>query len=286
MASTTPPPTPPAGPPAPPPPAPPAPPAVPPAAPMAAPPPGAPVAPKKTSPLVWVLVGCGALLVLAAMIMLVSSLFLARACGRLAKQAEKNPAVFAAKMMAAANPDVEVVSSDDDRGTVTLRNKKTGEEITVDAEDIKKGRLRFKNEKSGEEVTFEGKAEEGGEKGSFRVKSKEGEMTFGTGGEQAPSWVPSYAGAEPQGMYSSKTGEGFAGAYSFETGDSPSEVMSFYEEELKGAGFEVTTSSFKSGKKTGGWVHGQDQGAGRSVQVAVESEEGATKVVVNYQQGK
>ena len=59
-----------------------------------------------------------------------------------------------------ANPDLEVVSSDDESGTVTIRNKKTGEEITMNAADIKNGRLRFKNEK-GEEVTFEGSGEKG-----------------------------------------------------------------------------------------------------------------------------
>jgi len=74
-----------------------------------------------------------------------------------AEAAKKNPATAVAKMMVMANPDLEIVSEDDDKGELTIRNKKTGEELTMNAQDIKQGRLKFKNEK-GEEVTSRGAA--------------------------------------------------------------------------------------------------------------------------------
>ncbi len=163
-----------------------------------APPPAQPAAPapqkKGTSPLVWILGGCGGLLVLAAIAFAVVAYWGVHKIKGYAESAKKNPAVFAAKLAVAANPDLEVVSSDDESGTVTIRNKKTGEEITMNAADIKNGRLKFKNEK-GEEVTFEGSGEKGKE--GFRIKSNKGSMAFGgVEAEKMPPWVPTYPGAK------------------------------------------------------------------------------------------
>ena len=90
-------------------------------------PPAAPPAPQsgtKTSPLVWVLVGCGGIVLLVAVIMLVAGMFVAKKAGSYLKDAEKNPAMAAAKMIVAMNPELETVSADEDAGTITIRNKK------------------------------------------------------------------------------------------------------------------------------------------------------------------
>lgn len=248
-------------------------------------PPPAPAGAKKTSPLVWILVGCGGLVLLVAIIMLVAGVFVAKKAGSYLKDAEKNPAMAAAKMIVAMNPELETVSADDAAGTITIRNKKTGEVITLDLEDVKKGKIRFKNEK-GEEAEISASGD--GETGKLEIKSSEGSMTFGAGGDaERPDWVPEYPGSAPEGMYSTKGPQGLSAAFTFQTSDSPEDVMAFYEEQLKGAGFEVTTSSMKKGGKlSGGLVNGQiDQGK-RVVHVTVSDEDGGTRVAVNYSEGE
>ena len=253
--------------------------------PMAPAPLGAAPGQKKTSPLVWILVGCGGLVLLVAIIMLVGGYFVAKKAGGYLKEAEKNPAMAAAKMIVAMNPELETVSADEDAGTITIRNKKTGEVMTVDFEDVKQGKIRFKNEK-GEEAEISASGD--GDTGKFEIKSKEGNVTFGAGGEsERPDWVPEYPGSQPQGMYSSKSPQGLSAAFTFETSDSPEEVAAFYEEQLKNAGFEVTTSSMKkAGKMSGGLVNGMIEQSKRVVHVTVSDEDGSTRVAVNYSEGE
>src|SRR5262245_9254537 len=90
------------------------------------PPPGAPPqtpAKKGLGPLGWILIGCGGLVVICMMA--------AGACFFVAKRQvdkfQKNPTLAAAELAARLNPDVEVVSKDEDKGTLTIKNKKTGE---------------------------------------------------------------------------------------------------------------------------------------------------------------
>ena len=256
--------------------------------PQAPPPPpqaAAPASQKKTSPLVWVLVGCGGIVLIAAIIMLVAGVFVAKKASTYLKGAEKNPAMAVAKMIVAANPDLETVGTDESKGTITIRNKKTGEELTVNFEDVKNGKLSFKNEK-GETAEISATGE--GESGKVEVKSDKGSMTFGGGASaETPGWLPAYPGATPQGLYSTKGAQGSSGAYGFDTKDSPEKVMSFYEEKLKDAGFEVTSSTFKKGAAlSGGLITGEAKAEKRVVHVNISAEEGATKVAVNFTEGE
>lgn len=251
------------------------PPPVPPAsAPMSQPP-----AAKKTSPWVWVGVGCGVLLLLTVLAFVALGVFVFKKGKDFVKTAEKNPAVAAAKIAAAVNPEIEVVDSDDEAGTVTLRNKKTGETITLNAEDIKKGRLKFTNEK-GEQVTVEGSQEQG----KVRISSQQGEMVFGEGAGQLPDWVPVYPGAKASGSWQAKSQGEAGGAAVFTTSDPPDRVMAFYERELKSRGFSPSTSRFEqNGKLVGGLLQGKTaQGQQLTVTVTVE-EGGQTNVALAYE---
>lgn len=252
---------------------------VPPPVPPASAPTPQPPAPKKTSPWVWVGVGCGVLLLLVVLVFVVGGLFLFKKGKDFVKTAEKNPAVAAAKIAAAVNPDIEVVDSDDEAGTVTLRHKKTGETITLNAEEIKKGRLKFTNEK-GEEVTVESSQEQG----KVRISSQHGEMVFGEGAGELPDWVPLYPGAKPTGGWQAKGEGGTGGAAVFATSDSPDKVMAFYEREMKSRGFSPTTSRFEqNGKLVGGLVQGKTA-QGRTLTVTVTVEEGGqTNVALAYE---
>jgi len=49
-----------------------------------------------------------------------------------------------AELMVKANPDLDLVESDAEAGTLTIRNRRTGEEVTMSAKDIQEGRVQFK----------------------------------------------------------------------------------------------------------------------------------------------
>ena len=249
----------------------------PPPAPPAQPTQQPPAAPKKTSPWVWVAIGCGGLLLLVTLVFVLGGLWLFKKGKDFVRTAEKNPAVAAAKIAAAADPDIEVVSADDEAGTVTLRNKKTGELITMDAKDIQKGRVKFSNEK-GETLTVQGSEADR----KLKIVSEKGEVTIGGEGK-LPSWVPLPPGAKPAGAVHSQTRGRVEGMASFETTQSPAEVLRFYEQELNQAGFSPSVSKFEqNGKLVGGMVSGKAKD-GREITITVSvSGKRTTNVALAY----
>ena len=240
---------------------------------------------KKTSVWVWIAAGCGVLVLVVLVVMIAGGIFISRKAKEFAAGAEKNPALVVAKMIAAANPDIEVVAEDADAGTLTLRNKKTGETITMNAEDIKDGRISFKTDK-GEEVKISGSAREG-EQG-LTIESDEGTLSFGSGASaQLPDWLPIYPGAESQGTYSGEGKGKTGGAVQFETPDSVAEVLAFYEKQLKGAGFATeTTRVDRDGSLVGATLTAKDEAGGRTVTIVCTRIEQATQGLVSYEVGQ
>src|SRR5436305_653940 len=53
---------------------------------------------------------------------------------------KKNPGKMAALAVTQANPNVEVVKTNDAAGEITVRNKKTGEEMTIPYSQAKQGK--------------------------------------------------------------------------------------------------------------------------------------------------
>ncbi len=246
------------------------------APPPAQPAPGAPAPKKGSSALVWILAGCGGLIVIIGLIFAGVTYWGYHKVKGYAEVAKKNPALAAAKLMVAANPNVEIVSEDDEAGTITIRDKKTGEEITMNAQDIKSGRLKFSNKK-GEEVTFQGSGKPGQE--GFSIQSKKGSMTFGSGeGVAPPSWVPTYPGAKTIATSREKTENGFTGTYSFQTADPVDVVTAHYEKELKGSGFQVNRVAMTG---MGNLTAKGDDGK-HTVNVTVIRVGEATQVTVEY----
>jgi hypothetical protein len=188
----------------------------------------------KRSPLPYILLGCFGLLVLAGLGFVATTWFVANKIKQAGIDPElmrTNPALAAAKMMAAVNPDIEVLDVDEGRGTITVREKSTGKRMTVNLEDAKQGRIVFREEGKGEvEIKTEG--------GQVQVRTPEGTQTYGATAN-APDFLPAYSGAQGQGMFTSSTQGGNQGTYTFKTTDSVEQVVAFYERELPGKGFEV-----------------------------------------------
>ncbi len=233
-----------------------------PAQPAPPPPPGAPTQPpvkKGLGPLGWILIGCGGIILIGFLVLGALGWFAKKKIDQFAE----NPTFNAAKLVVQMNPELELVSSDEKTGTLTIKNKKTGEVTTLSAEDAKEGRWTFKNDK-GETATF------------------------GAGSAQTlPSWLPSYPGGTVQGTFDTTNAEGRSAAFTVTTKDSVDQVLSYYEAQLKNAGLKVEKSTYSANDKTsGGSVTATSEDQKRTANVMVSASGEETSAVITFQDKK
>ncbi|MCP4660865.1 MAG: hypothetical protein GY856_36145 [bacterium] len=244
----------------------------------------APAAKKGLGPLAWVAIGCGAVILVGLVILLVGGFFLARKGQELVADFEDNPAKAAAELMVRMDSDLELVESDGEKGRITVRQVSTGEVATFDYSEIEEGRLSFKTDEG--EVSIDASAEQDG--GTMTVKTDEGVVQYSASADagDVPDWVPLYPDAtKTVGGATASTPEGFGGTVHFETGDEPREVLDYYEEKLKEEGYSVfvqTTSSGEEGPQ--GSVIAQDSASKRMINVMVVKKEGVTQLGIHYSQ--
>ena len=229
------------------------------------PPPPAPLPPaKKSNVLKWVLIGIGACFMLIVVAVIGLGLFVAQK----AKQAgldtdliKKSPALAAAKMMVAANPDVEMVSADEGKQEITVREKKTGKVYTMSFEDAKSGKFTMK---------------------------ENGKTTLTVGGKaKVPAWVPDYPGSDPQGAFSAQGEDGASGTFTFKTSDSSDKVVKYYQDQFKASGMTATSNiTNQNGQSSAGMLSAQDEANKHNVTVIVGVEGSETTVAVTYATSK
>src|SRR5260370_11031308 len=199
---------------------------------------GAPmgVPPKKSNVLVWVLGGLGGCLVLVIICVAGVSFFIAHK----AKQAgidgdlfKRNPALAAAKVTVALNPNVEMVSTDEGRQEITVRDKKTGKTYTMSFEDAKNGKFTMK---------------------------EDGKTTLTVGGKaKLPAWVPDYPGSDPQGAFSAAGADGEGGNFTFKTKDPSVKMVPYYQDQFKSLGMKGTSNiTTQDGKNSPRILSAQD----------------------------
>jgi hypothetical protein len=220
---------------------------------------------RRTSPLVWILVVVLGLFVVGGILTMAGGLFLvhkAREAGVDPDLLRRNPGLAVGKMLAAVNPDVEVVKTDDGAGTITVRDKKTGKVVTLTFDEARKGNFKF---------------EAHGDDG------KNATVEFNGASGKIPAEVPVYPGAKVEGTFS-VTGDGGGGTgsayqYTFTTSDPPRQVMSFYHNKLEDAGMKLALTTNTA---DGGMLIGEDDARGETINVIVEkgSSEGTTAIRV------
>jgi hypothetical protein len=251
---------------------------------MSAPNPAGPqvAGPKKTSPWLFVLIGCGGLIVILGIALMAGGFFVfqkAKEAGLDPDMLRENPALAAAKMIAATNPDIEVVSADDDGERITFREKSTGKTVTLSLDEVKQGRIRFESD-DGEEVVIGSTGE--GEAGGFRMESSKGSYEIGASSSvDLPDWLPVYPGAEAKGMMKSTTPEGRAGTTSVTTSDPVERVMEFYQKALEDAGLKVNTVE-TSGATSGAMVSGESPDGKRGAMIMIGTGDEGTTAAVSY----
>jgi hypothetical protein len=255
------------------------------------PPPGAasqssspvPPAEEKSGALKWILIGCLGILLIALVLFGACSLFVAKKAQDFAGEMSENPAMAAAEMVVRLNPEIELVSKDEANQTLTIRNKETGEEMTLDLEEVKEG--RFSWESQGKTVTIDGSAAAGdGEGGFITIEDETGDekLSMGTGTpEEIPDWIPTYPGAQVESPFMMTSGEELQGTISFETGDSLTDVETFYVQELEASGFDVEKSTFATEAMQTTMLSATQNGRSVLVNITVE-ESGSTGVGINF----
>jgi hypothetical protein len=207
--------------------------------------------PRKTSPLVWVLVGILGLFVLGIVAVISAGFFVA-----------KNPGLVIGKLITAANPNAEVLSTDLGAKTVRIRDRQTGKEVTVSFDDVKSGKIKFSAVGDDGEVAT---------------------MEMGGGGK-VPSWVPTYPGATAQGNMTARGGDadgmGEGGVVTYSTSDSPAQVLAFYRDKMKDMGMKLDMNE-TSGQ--GGMLTAADEANHRALHVIVGSgSNDGTSIVVTF----
>jgi hypothetical protein len=224
-------------------------------------------------------------LILVLIVVMAAGFFVANKVKDVAADFEDNPAMATARMIVKLNPELEEVSTDEEAGTITVRNKKTGEEITVNFEDIEDGKLSFTTDEG--EVKVD--ASQLDESGSMTVTSEDGSVVFATGKPSAkdlPSWVPIYPGTEPSSRHSMRTETTLSGGFEITTDDAVADVLEFYRSELESAGYEISVNTYTQDDTEGGMVNGNNEAEQRSVVVILSREAGEnTKAVVSFNQG-
>ena len=170
-----------------------------------------------------------------------------------------------AKMAGALHPDLKVVSTDDRNGIITMTEKSTGKIVKLKFDPDKKTMVVIGDD--GKEVKISATGDE--KSGSLTVQSEEGAVRFGAAaGNAAPAWVPVYPGSAAEGTYAAQTPGGNQSTFTFKTKDAPAKVMSYYQDQLKSAGFTI---NLISGGDEGGMVQAENASKTRSVILTVGS---------------
>ncbi len=225
-----------------------------------------PPAPKKSNLLLWILLGVGGLVMIVVIGVVATGFFIAhkvKQAGFDADLIKNNPSMAVAKMIAATNPDIEVLAYDDKSGIIKMKDKKTGKIMEVNFEDAKNGNFSIK--------------EDGGKEGQVSIS--------GSGGNPPPGWVPVYPGAKQQSSFSSNSEEGANGTVAFSVDGGPKEIAEFYRDKLKAGGFAIS-AEFSGGGGAGSMITAEDKEKNRAVHVVIGGEGSKATVSVTFTEKK
>ncbi|MGB5814816.1 MAG: hypothetical protein WBH85_18655 [Thermoanaerobaculia bacterium] len=250
------------------------------------PPPAPPVTPppaqkKGLGPLAWVGIGCLVLLLLAALTTATCSYFVSKKVKEVAGDFEKNPIRASAEMVVRLNPELDLVEVDDEEGTMTIRNKRTDEVVTLDFGDIAEGRWGWSSDEG--EVTFNVDTDEEG--GIVTVTTDEGETTWGSGSSahEPPKWVPRYPGAANESSAFTSESEGeIAGIWTMETADDVDSVSDFYKSRLEDDGFAVNVQTISGPQGSLAIITAKDDSKDRSVNLTISTDGEKTTAALQY----
>lgn len=232
---------------------------------------------KGLSPLAWIGIGCGGLLLLGIVVLSVGGYFAAKTASEFMGD---NPTAAAAEALVRINPELDLVDSDREAGTITIREKSTGKEVTVNYSQLKQGQLVF-GDGQGEEVRIQSSAS--GDGGPISITGSNGSVvSMGASGAavEVPSWLGEYPGTKTDvGGYAATADGKRSGIYSFATNDAAA-ALSYYEGRLEALGLEANRSSFSGGGNTVETVQGRS--AEYQISAAATTTADGARLTVTY----
>lgn len=229
-------------------------------------------------PLAWIGIGCGVIILIGVIVVLGAGIFVYDKASDFVEDFSENPAAAAAETIVRLNPELDLVESDREGGTITIREKSSGKELTFNYEDIEEGRFSFESS-DGERASFDAR----GEDGVLKIETEDGTTTIGATGSgiELPEWLPVYGNVSGEvAGFTSVSNDTATGTVGFETLDDLEKVMEFYEEILTDLGAEVSRGSFSaSGTQTmtiGGSSETHD------LQVSGQTSDGTTSINIVF----
>jgi len=237
---------------------------------------------------VKVAIGCGAVAIVAIVVVAIVVVFSGVFVANKAKEAgfdtglmARSPGLAAARMMVTANPELDLVDMDEDRGTLTIRNKETGETLTVDFQDIEAGRMTFRTDEGDVTVSTDDSA------ARMEIRDETGEtrtMEFGVTADRSrlPEWIPVHPGDLSVG-YTATDGGSRVGMFSIETTASRQDIRDFYVSKLEDQGFTASVSSMEAAGMRVITVNSSDPEGKRNLTILINEGDGKTTITVNYQ---
>lgn len=224
--------------------------------------------------------GCGALLLLT---MVAGGLLGMKACQKIKEVAgdldfEKNPTKAAALIALRMNPDLEVITVNDGTGEVTVKEKKSGDIITMSFDDIAQGKFTIKNAK-GETVTMDAS---NAEKQGVVVTGPEGQTVIGGSQSAPPDWVHLYPGSTHAGGMRNEKGSSINGSYAMETTHNNETVSKHYGDQLKAAGYETSVTATQTADGVMTMINATKDEGRRTQTVLIQTLDGKTHIALSY----
>lgn len=204
----------------------------------------------------WVFVVLGACFTLGLVGLTGLGFFFAKKASSVLADFRERPVEAFVDLAQALGEDVEVVSANEEDGTVLLRVRDTDDLVTVDLSQVPQMlggepspgvRVNGEADESGGILTIvtpEGETRielRGGDEGGFlRISTPDDDVHLGAGLEAGdlPGWVPVYPGARVhKRLFSATTDEGLVGAVLLRVDDTPRAVLDWYGDTMPDGGF-------------------------------------------------
>jgi hypothetical protein len=213
----------------------------------------------------------------------------------------KDPQFATVNMIASLTPNLQVVSKDPEARKITIKNKKTGETVTLDLNDLSADKMEKAMQQfaKGQKVTLATKSDsEANEQAAASTKEEEQPAPAKPAPESIsparasanaavlkkfPSFLPAYRGGKTLEASLQTIAGTTIGNYAFTTGDSVETVADFYEKALADAGFTIVNKD--SGTDENGAtasVLANHTGPQMMATIAVKIDQGKTHVDIGF----
>jgi hypothetical protein len=267
------------------------------------PPPPSPAAPVKGSNRTLIIVLCilGGLLLIIGGCVTTCTYFVHKKAKEYSGDMRKDPQFATVNMIASLTPNLQVVSKDPEARKITIKNKKTGETVTLDLNDLSADKMEKAMQQfaKGQKVTPPAKSDsEASEPAAAPAMTEEPppppkpaqerisparSSAQGAVLKKFPAFIPAYRGGKTSEATLQTIMGNTIGNYVFTTDDSDETVADFYEKALTDAGFTI------AGRNNGS----NDNGATISLiaqhtdpqmmtMVTIENDKGKTHVDINF----